>query len=167
MRKRHTVTPAAQADDGIAELPDGEHRVFIESTTHTVRRLSGVGDYHEVRVLVGSMDSDGRVFQAEKTFALSSASGVAEMRRYFALFDFPVLDAGELDEACERARFALLRVRMSTREDGTRAMEVVERIWKEEDPQEWFDGADIWDHRLRWRKRQEFVKARDALKAHR
>lgn len=77
----------------------GWRRAEVATIVHEVRRHMGRGPVHSITV---DLWVTGMSCKSRK-FVLDGASAVAEVRAFFALFDFPLTKAEELDAACERA----------------------------------------------------------------
>ena len=154
------TTPIPESDTATKRLRDGEHTLELLSTTLSELALPGGGMHRDVSVLVGKTLQSGQEIRYSRVFCLNSAATVAEMRRFFALFDYPVANEGDLAEACRRARHGTLRVRLSSRDGDEQALEFLERMPDEIDVPDWADASDIWNHVLHWDLRRQAAAQR-------
>lgn len=124
---------------------DGWRRAEVATIVHEVRRHMGRGPVHSITV---DLWVTGMSCKSRK-FVLDGASAVAEVRAFFALFDFPLTKAEELDAACERASAGELWVQEGP--SGFSFLGGLPRHFHRRDPE---DGVDIWNHERHWAARE-------------
>jgi hypothetical protein len=132
---------------------DGEWLAKIICISDELVRPKEGRPFHRVTVLF-SVPEDGNPRQCylefDKTFELDTASGVAEARRFFALFDFPLNGPRDVVAACKRACQGFCRIRVSRKGRKHAHVEVVELVRKRRVASPADDKKDVWNHQRHW-----------------
>lgn len=140
------------ANCGMGPPDDGEWLAKVTGVGHEVVHPKGAKPFHRVCVDF-SVPVDlaaGMEYCFSKEFDLNAASRVAEARRFFALFDFPLAGPRDVAAACQRACQGFCRVRISRQGRDHAHVEVVELVRKRMDTPPPDDGKDVWNHECHW-----------------
>jgi hypothetical protein len=170
-----TVKPKAAKPKATKRVKPREENVqsweaFVCDASHNIHYLADGKTSHSISMLLEDRDSG---WQLPKEFPLGTAFEVAEMRRIFAVIDFPLVSAEDLDIACERIMHAECWVEVQLVPDGINLdpEDAWPELWEvlsvefakiKNDGPEAQNKEDIWNHRLHWEMRKKQREEREA-----
>jgi len=155
--KKSTATAPRRGAARPEEATEESWLAIVRNATHEVTHIGGGEDAaHRFSVTFEHMGTGERT---TSHWELGTASEVARLRLFLAHFDFPLVDAGDLDAACRRVLDARCEIRVL---DCDRfclfagIVRVAEPPASASDPP---DGVDVWNHARHWRPRMERPEA--------